>query len=121
MKRLLLVAVVVAVAIVSCIVGFFMGYEVAHTGQPAVITRNVTRTSIPQITIQTDRGESHVITNLASHKSSRVEISPQKKGVQIVATLADGRELRSEERYVPSEGILFASISEDSIDLDFEL
>jgi len=118
MKRALLFAVV---AIVSCIIGFFMGYELAHTAQPYVVTRNLTRMAIPQVTVQTDRGESHVITNLASRQSSRVEISPQKKDVWIVAKLADGREIKSEKTYVPSQGILFASISEESIDLDFEL
>ena len=71
--------------------------------------------------VQTDRGEAHAITDLASRQSSRVEISPQKKEVWIVAKLADGREISSEKMYVPSQGILFASISEESIDLDFEL
>jgi len=118
MKRALLVP---AVAIVSCIIGFFMGYELAHTGQPYVVTRNLTRAAIPQVTVETDRGESHVITNLASRQSSRVEICPQKKDVWIETKLADGREISSEKTYIPSQGILFASISEDSIDLDFEL
>jgi len=115
MKRALMFMIV---AIVSCVIGFFMGYELAHTGQPAVVTRNLTRTTIPQVTVQTDRGESHVVTNLASRQSSRVEISPQKKGVRVIAKLADGRELSSEEVYLGSDGILFASISDDSIDLD---
>jgi hypothetical protein len=121
MKRLLSVMVILVVAIVSCIVGFFMGYELAHNGQPAVVVGNLASATIPQIMVHTDRGESHVIANLASHRSNRVEISPQEKGVQIVARLADGKELRSQEQYVGSQGILFASILEDSIDLHFEL
>ena len=121
MKRLLAVAVIAAVAVISCIVGFFIGYQFAHTGQPAVVARNLTRGTIPQITIQTDRGESHVIANLASHKSSRVEVSPQKKGVRVVAKLADDRDLSSQEVYLGSDGVLVASISDDSIDLDWVL
>src|SRR6266446_4219665 len=117
MKRALMFMIV---AIVSCVIGFFIGYQLAHTGQPAVVTRNLTRTTIPQVTVETDRGESHVVTNLASRQSSRIEISTQKKDVRVIAKLADGRQLRSEQTYVPSEGILFASISDDSIDLDFE-
>ena len=118
MKRALLIAVV---AIVACIIGVFMGHELAHAGQPYVVARNLTHMAIPQVTVQTDRGEAHAITDLASRQSSRVEISPQKKEVWIVAKLADGREISSEKMYVPSQGILFASISEESIDLDFEL
>ncbi len=118
MKRVLLF---VAVAVISCVFGFFLGYMLAHINEPAVVTRNLTRVTIPQVKVETDRGESHLLTNLASHQSRRVEISAQKKDVWIVANLADGRELTSEKVYVPSEGVLFATIFEDTIDLDFQL
>jgi hypothetical protein len=117
-KRILLLAVV---AVAFTVIGFFLGYMLAKSDEPAVVARNLTRVTIPEVKVETDRGKSYILSNLASHQSRRVKISAAKKDVRVVAKLADGKELTTEKTYVPSEGVLFATISEDAIDLDFEL
>jgi hypothetical protein len=118
MKRVLLL---VAVAILFGASGIFFGHMVAHSDEPAVIARNLTDVTIPQVKIETDVGESRAMAELPSHQSRRVKISGRDKSLWIVAKLADGRELTSEKIYVTSQGVVFATISEDAVDLDYEL
>jgi hypothetical protein len=117
-KRIFLLVVV---AFAFTVIGFFLGYMLTKSDEPAVVARNLTHATIPEVKIETDRGESYILTNLASHQSQRVKISAAKKDVRIVAKLADGKELTTEKTYVPSQGVLFATISEEAIDLDFQL
>jgi len=117
-KRFLLLAVV---AIGFAIFGIFFGHRLALSNQPAFVARNLTRGVIPLLKIETDVGESYAMTDLASHQSRRLKISGRDKSLWVVAKLTDGRELTSEKTYVTSQGIVFAVISEDAIELDYEL
>ena len=110
-----------AVAVLFGASGIFFGHMLAHRDEPAVVVRNLTLVSIPQVKIETDVGESYAIPELPSHQSRRVKISGRNASVQIVAKLADGRELTSEKIYVTSQGVVFATISENTVDLDYEL
>lgn len=109
-----------AVAVLFGASGIFFGHMLAHRGEPAVVVRNLTLVTIPQMRIETDVGESLAIAELPSHRSRRVKISGRDKSFWIVAKLADGRELTSEKIYVTSQGVVFATISEDAVDLDYE-
>ena len=118
MKRVLFFT---AVAILFGASGLFFGHMLAHSDEPAVVARNLTRVTIPQVKIETDVGESHAVAELSSHQSHRVKISGRDKSLWIVAKLADGRELMSSKIYVTLQGVVFATISEDGVDLDYEL
>jgi hypothetical protein len=117
-KRFLLLA---TVAIVFGGGGAFFGHLLALSGQPVVVARNLTSHAIPQIKLETDVGELHVLTDLPSHQSRRVKISARDKSLWVVAKLDDGKELSSQKIYVTSQGFVFAMISEDRIELDYEL
>ena len=102
MKRVLLLA---AVAVVFGVAGIFFGHMLALSNQPAIVARNLTRVTIPQVKIETDIGESHVIAELPSHQSRRIQLLGRDKSLWIVAKLADGTELTSEKTYVTSQGM----------------
>ena len=61
MKRVLLLA---AVAVVFGVAGIFFGHMLALSNQPAIVARNLTHVTIPQVKIETDIGESHAIAEL---------------------------------------------------------
>jgi hypothetical protein len=117
-KSILLLA---TVAVIFGVSGIFFGHMLAHSDEPAVVVRNLTRVTIPQVKIETDVGESHALAEMPSHRSLRLRISGRDKSLWIVAKLADGRELTSEKIYVTSQGVVFAVISEDDIDLEYQL
>jgi len=102
--------------------GIFVGSHFALSNQPAVVLVNVSSAALPQVEIETDVGESHVISDLPPQKSRRVKFaSGRKKDFWITATTPAGKTLTSEKQYVASQGVAFAVITEDSIVIDYEL
>lgn len=98
--------------------GVFLGISLATGDQPKVVVRNVRPDTIPRVRVETDIGESHIISTLKPHDSRRIKISGRDKALWIVATLEDGRELRSQKIYSSWLGFVFVVISQDAIDLD---
>ena len=100
--------------------GIFLGYNLAHSNQPAVVVRNATHGTISQVKIETDVSESYVIPEVPAQQSRRTKLSGKDKVLWIKATTLSNKILTSEKIYVTSEGIVFAIVSEDVIALDYE-
>jgi hypothetical protein len=100
--------------------GGFLGYELAHAGEPSVIVRNLTRSPI-RVRLNTDIGESYPVEEIAVAESHRIRISGRDKALWITVTTATGDTRKSEEIYVTSQGTVFAAVSDQSITIDYEL
>lgn len=103
------------------IIGILCGYTIATSGEPAVIIRNLSKTSIPKIRIETDVGEAYNFGSLAPDTSRRMKISGREKAAWIVLVTEAGEKKESQKIYVTSEGMLFVVITDSEITIDYQL
>ena len=108
-------------ALIFGIGGAFLGYILAHTGEPSVIVRNLTQSPIPQVHIETDVGETYTLDSIPPDGSRRTQISGREKALWVVATLSDGETKTSEKVYVTSQGTVFVAVSGNAISIDYAL
>jgi hypothetical protein len=101
--------------------GVFFGIILEHSGEPVVVVHNLSRSSIPNVRIETDVGESYAIDNLLTNESRRIRISGRDKALWIVAVMPTGVTNRSAQVYVSSQGKVFGVVSEESVAIDYEL
>ena len=88
---------------------------------PVVVITNLDATSVPNVHIETDVGESYPLGALAGHSTRRVQISGRDKALWVVAQLPAGGTKESEKIYVTSSGIVFSLIYNGSIAIAYEL
>jgi hypothetical protein len=101
--------------------GIFLGHYVSHSDEPVVVVRNVTHSSIPNLRIETDVGESYDIHDLRPNQSRNIRISGRDKALWILASMPSGKTNSSEHIYVTSRGAVFGVVSEDSVTIDYKL
>jgi len=108
-------------ALIFGIGGVFYGYNLAHTGEPSVIVRNLTHSSISQVRIETDVGETYTLDDIPPDEFRRTKVSGRDKALWVVATLSDVETKKSEQIYVTSQGTVFVAVSGNSISIDYAL
>jgi len=103
------------------VVGVFFGYSLAHSNQPAFFLRNLSKTDIPKIRIETDVGESYDFGSLAHDASRLIKITGREKSAWIVIYTESGQKRESKKLYVTSEGIIYGVITDSDIIVDYAL
>ena len=121
MKRALFVLASLIAAVLCFAIGIFFGVVLAHSNEPILVARNLSHSATVQVSVYTDVGESYTINEVSSHQSRNVKISGREKSLWIVAKLQNDKELTSEKIYVSSQGVVFAAITDDDIQLDYKL
>ena len=108
-------------AVIFGIGGIFIGFNFGHYGEPSVIIRNFTHSTIQQIRIETDIGESYTFQNIPPDESRRTQIAKGDMALWVVFTSPTGVTKKSKQIYVSSQGTVFVAVSDDVITLDYEL
>jgi hypothetical protein len=101
--------------------GVFVGYEIAQSGKPALLVRNVSDTAVTEVVVHSDREASRSIGSLSPRTSRRVQLSGADHSLWLTASNAAGNVLESEHVYVTSGFIVFGVISADAITLEAAL
>ncbi len=118
-KYLLYVLSFIGGAAIFGAIGILFGYSIATSNEPAVFIRNLSDTNIPQITIETDVGESYDFGPLSPNASRRVNISGREKLAWIVLMTQTGQKQESPKLYVSSEGVLFGIVTDSGVTVDY--
>lgn len=108
-------------AVVFGLGGIFFGYIFAHRGEPSVIVRNLTHSTIQQIRIETDISEPYTFQNIPPGESRRTQIVKGDMALWVVVISLTGVTKKSEQIYVASQGTVFVAVSNDAITLDYQL
>ena len=101
--------------------GIFVGYQIAQSGKPALVLRNLTDAEVAQITVHSDVGDLRSIDRLPPEASRRIKLLGRDQSLWITGTTAAGTALESEHVYVTSGTVVFGTISDKAIILDCEL
>ncbi len=108
-------------ALIFGIGGVFFGFNFSHFNEPSVIVRNLTHSTIQQIRIETDIGETYTFQNIPPGESRRTQIAKGDMAFWVVTTSLTGETKKSKQIYVSNQGTVFVAVSDDNITLDYEL
>ncbi len=86
---------------------------------PVAVITNTSSESV-SVEIHTDVGESHTAT-IPANESVRLNISGRDKQLWVVATFTNGRQLESKKLYVTSQGMVSSTITNNQVDISYEL
>ena len=101
----------------ALVTGLFM--SLGACSSPVAVITNASSKPV-SVEIHTDVGESYAAT-IPAKESVRLKISGRDKQLWVVATLADGRQIESERRYVTSQGLVSSTITDTSVSISYEL
>jgi hypothetical protein len=103
------------------VLGIFVGYQIAQSGRPALVLRNLSNAEVAQVTVHSDTGDLRSIDRLPPKASRRIKLSGRDQALWITGTPAAGKTLESEHVCITSGTLVFGAISENAIMLDVEL
>jgi hypothetical protein len=122
MKKSLIYAItILVIGVIFGTSGVFFGYRLAKSDEPAVVVHNLTKTSVPEIRVESDVGETYDVGSLAPDASRRVKISGREKTTWIAIATQAGQRKESRRLYITSQGILFVVITDSGVTLDYQL
>ena len=117
MKRLLsYIGAFVLGAIIFGVLGVFFGYEVAQSGTPALLVRNLTDVEVTQVVVHSDREASRPLGSLSPRGFQRVKLPKGDQSIWITVTAA-GKTLESEHVYATTGVLVFGAICGEAIAL----
>lgn len=102
-----------AILIGGCIIGLI----IAHSGS-AIVVRNATSVSLPEVRIETDTGENYTIKDLPAGQSRRIRLSGRDAALWLTVKMPlDVSDIiaKSNEIYVTSRVVVNAVITEQQL------
>jgi hypothetical protein len=98
--------------------GLFVGYDLAHSGRPALLVRNLTGDEVTEVVVLPHGAARRSVERLPPRGSERIQLSGQEQSIRITATMAAGKRIESDWVYVTPDTLVFAAILHDVIAIE---